>query len=117
MRKYKKGNFLLLSDFEIRPFMEEGPDIDLLIPINHRTLNLYIDQMPSFIDNRFQLLDIRNILIRFSTIEENNMCTIHFLRNIDLRSAVLNLVWDYTDHYIKVKKLEYSAEILIEPSP
>ncbi|NLX61909.1 MAG: hypothetical protein GXZ06_05240 [Tissierellia bacterium] len=114
MIEYRKGNFLIQSDFEIRSFMEEGPDIDLIIPLEYRTLNLYIDGMPDYFDSRLQLLDIKNILIRFSTLKDNNLCTIHFLRNIDLKSAVMNFVFDYKEHFIKLKEEEYSAEMHIE---
>lgn len=94
--------------------MEDGPDIDLIIPLEYRTLNLYIDGMPDYFNSRIQLLGVKNILIRFSTLEDNTLCTIHFLRNIDLQSAVMNFIFDYKEHFIKLKEQEYSAEIYIE---
>ncbi|NLY66359.1 MAG: hypothetical protein GX069_02235 [Tissierellia bacterium] len=112
--EYKKGRLKIQSDFEIRPFMEDGPDIDLIIPLEYRTLNLYIDGMPDYFNSRIQLLGVKNILIRFSTLEDNTLCTIHFLRNIDLQSAVMNFIFDYKEHFIKLKEQEYSAEIYIE---
>lgn len=93
--------------------MEDGPDIDLIVPLENRTLNLYIEDMPPYIDNRIQLLDIRNVLIRFTTLEDNNYSTIHFLRSIDLKSATMNFVFNYEKHYIKLEKEEYSARLLI----
>lgn len=93
--------------------MEEGPDIDLFIPIDNRTLNLYIEDMPKFIDNRIQLLDVRSILVRFSTAEDNYFCTVHFLRNIDLKSAIMNLVFEYKNHHIKIRKSDYSVDMFI----
>lgn len=104
---------MILSDFEIRPFMEEGLDIDLIVPLDNRTLNLYIDGMPCYIDRRLQLLEVRSILIRLSVEENNNLCTVHFLRSIDLRSAIMNFVFSYENHYISIKNSEYSAEMSI----
>lgn len=113
MIEYRKGNLLILSDFEIRPFVEEGPDIDLIVPLDNRTLNLYIEGMPGYIDERLQLLEVRNILIRFSIEENNSLCTVHFLRNIDLKSAIMNFVFNYENHNIYIRNNEYSTEMSI----
>lgn len=114
MIEYKKGNLLIISDFEIRTLMEGGSDIDLFIPMDFRTLNLHIEGIPDYMDNRIQLNEVRNIIIRFSIEEDNNYCTIHFLNNIDLLSAVMNFVMNYRDHYIRLKKEEYSVEMYIK---
>lgn len=111
--EYRKGSFLILSDFEIRLFVEEGPDIDLIVPLENRTLNLYIEGMPNYIDGRLQLLEVRNILIRFSVQENNKLCTVHFLRNIDLKSAIMNFVFSYENHYILIKNNEYNVEMAV----
>lgn len=113
MIEYKKGYLQIISDFEIRTIMEEGPDIDLFIPLDLRTLNLYIEDMPQYMDNRIQLNEVRNIIIRFSTEKNSNYCTVHFLRNIDLQSAVMNFVFNYKNHHIKLKRKEYNAEMHI----
>ncbi|WP_236913632.1 hypothetical protein [Clostridium sp. Cult2] len=113
MVEYKKGHLQIISDFEIRTLMEEGPDIDLFIPTDFRTLNLYLEGIPNYMDNRIQLNEVRNIIIRFSTEEDNDYCTVHFLRNIDLQSAIMNFVFNYKNHYIKLKKKEYNAEMHI----
>ncbi|GFN34582.1 hypothetical protein TXYLGN1_03690 [Tepidimicrobium xylanilyticum] len=113
MMEYRNGNLLIKSDYEIKPFMEEEADIDLFIPLGNRTLNLYLEGMPQYMDNRIQLLDIRSVLIRFTTEENNNLCTIHFLRNIDLRSTVMNLVFNYENHYINIKEEDYGVQFSI----
>lgn len=111
--EYRRGNLLIESDFEIRTIMEDGSDIDLFIPIDYRTLNLEIDDLPSFMDNRIQLNEVRSIIIRFSMEEGNNYCTIHFLKNIDLQSATMNFVMDYSEHRIRLTKGDYSSEMHI----
>lgn len=113
MIEYRKASLLIKSDFEIRTLMEEGEDIDLFIPTDHRILNLNIEGLPDYMDDRIQLNEVRNIIIRFSTKEDNKHCTIHFLRNIDLQSAVMNFVIDYSNHYIKLEKKEYNGEMYI----
>ena len=104
---------MIESDFEIRTIMEDGPDIDLFISMDYRTLNLEIDNLPDFMDNRIQLNEVRSIIIRFSIEEDNNYCTIHFLRSMDLQSATMNLVMDYSKHYIRLIKRDYSSEMYI----
>lgn len=113
MIEYRKENLLILSDFEIRSLMEDGSDIDLFIPLENRTLNLYLEDMPNYLDGRIQLLDVRSILFRFTTEEGNNFSTVHFLKNIDLKSAIMNLVFNYENHYVSIKKDEYSASFSI----
>lgn len=112
--EYRNGNLKILSDFEIRILREEGKDIDLFIPLNCRTLNLYLEDFPDYFDERIQFTEIRNIIIRFSMEEANDYCTIHLLRNIDLHSAVANFVVNYKDHHIVLKDKEYSSEMYIK---
>lgn len=113
MVEYKKGNLLIVSDFEIRTLMEDGPDVDLFISTDFRTLNLHIKGLPDYIDDRVQFTEVRNIIIRFSTNEDDNYCTIHLLRSIDLQSATVNFVMNYKEHYIKLEGKEYSVEMYL----
>lgn len=113
MLEYKKGNLLIISDFEIRTLMEDSLDMDLIIPIDFRTLNLHMEDIPDYIDSRIQLTEVRNIIIRFSTKKDNDYCTIYFLRSVDLQSAVMNFVMSYKDHYIKLERRKYSGEMYI----
>lgn len=111
--EYRNGNMYIISDFEIRPLREDGSDIDLFVPIDYRTMNLYIDGMPNYIHDRIQILGVRSILIRFSTEDDNNHCTVHFLRSVGLQSAYMNFVFDYDYHHIRLEKREYSVEMYI----
>lgn len=111
--KFKKGDLLIKSDFDIRTLREDGEDIDILIPIDNRTVNLHIKDMSQHVNGRLQFPMVRNMIVRFSISSENNTATIHLLRSIDLQSSVVNFIVDYTDHSIEVKKEEYSVEINI----
>lgn len=113
MIEYRKGNLLIISDFEIRPLREEGPDIDLFIPIDYRTLNLNMEDMPDYIYDRIQLLGIRSLLIRHSIEGDNSFSTIHFLRNVDLKSAVMNFIFNCKDHFIQLIDQESSMEMIM----
>ncbi|AFS77573.1 hypothetical protein Curi_c04980 [Gottschalkia acidurici 9a] len=113
MNKYEKSNLVIHSDFEIRKLREENSDIDLLIPLDLRVVNLHINNMPEYISDRFQLIEVRNIIIRFTDDNKNNYCTIHFLKNIDLQSAIVNFTMDYKNHSIKIAKADYSVEMYI----
>ncbi len=58
--EYRNDNLLILSDFEIRILREEGNDIDLFIPpLNYRTLNVYLEDLPDYLDNRIQFTEIK----------------------------------------------------------
>lgn len=114
MKLYMQGNLKIESDFEIRILREEGDDIDLFIPLEYRTVNLYLADLPAYLDDRIQFTEIRNVIIRFSTEKDNDYCTIHFLDSIDLHSAVANLVINYKDHYISIKNQAYSSQVSIK---
>lgn len=113
MKKYENSELIIYSDFEIRKLREEDCDIDLLIPVDLSVLNIHIAGMPNHISNRLQLTEVRSILVRFSTDSENNICTIHFLKSIDISSAMLNFAMDYKDHFIEVVKSEYCIDMRI----
>ncbi|HLR35609.1 MAG TPA: hypothetical protein VK071_09855 [Tissierellales bacterium] len=112
--RYKSGNLLIISDFEIRLLKEEELDIDLLIPLNFRTLNLHIEGLPKYINRRIQFPRVRNIVIRFTKIKGNEFCTIHILNSIDFQSAIANFEVNYEKHCIRLEKKEYSVEMYIK---
>lgn len=105
--EYRKGDFLIISDLDIRILREEEFDIDLFIPLDMRTLNLYIEELPDYINKRFQFPQVRNLIVRFSTMKDEQYCTIHLLKNIDLKSAVINFEMEYKDYYIRLEEKDY----------
>lgn len=111
MYRYTDNEFVLKSDFEIRTVREDGHDIDLLIPLELRTLNLYIDQMPNFLGDRFQFTEVRNIIIRITKNKDSSLCTIHLLNSVDIHSAIMNFTMDFEKHTIEIIKNEYSVEM------
>lgn len=113
MNKYENGKFVLYSDFEIRKIREEDTDIDLLIPLDLRVLNLQVEGMPKDIDGRFQFSEVRNIIIRFTTDKDNNYCTIHLLKSIDLHSAIVNFSLDYSNRSVEIRKSDFSVDMKI----
>ncbi|MDI9476966.1 MAG: hypothetical protein ACOX0L_10595 [Natronincolaceae bacterium] len=109
------GDFILKSDFEIREIRKEDEhgDVDLFIPIGHRTVNLFIPFIDEDKMSRIQLCEVKNIVIRFNTKEGNNRCSIHFLKNIDLLSHLLNFELDYKNYEIIIKQEEYSVSFIL----
>lgn len=103
----------VISDFEIRVLREDQDDVDLLIPINHRSLNLFFCTMPNYLNNRFQFNRIYGILIRIAKYQ-NNYATIHILRNIDLNSSFLNFEFSYDNHLLKLIDCASSIDLMIE---
>lgn len=108
---YKKGNFMLESDFEIREIREEDKngDVDIFIPIEDRTVNLFLPFIDEKKMSRIQLSEVRSIVLRFNVKEDYNICNIHFLKNIDLMSHLLNFEFDYTDYKVEIIQEEYSV--------
>lgn len=114
---YEKESFILQSDFEIREIRQEDEngDIDLFIPIEYRTVNLFLPFIEPDKMSRIQLSEVKSIVIRFNTDKANNRCSIHFLKNIDLLSHLLNFELDYTEYKILINHEEYSVSFeLIE---
>lgn len=103
----KKFGFSLISDFEVRILKEDDLDIDIIIPLDDRALDLQFDDMPNYIGNRIQCTMIKNLIIRLSKLSNNNLCTIHLLRSIDLHSSVINFEINYEDLEIHIKDLEH----------
>lgn len=108
-----ENNFSLNCDFEIRTIREDEKDKDIIISLNRRTVNLYFNDLPKYIKSRIQLLDVQNIIIRYSKDEFNNICTIHILRNIDLHSSIMNFEIDYTNFKLEIKNKEYYVDFRI----
>lgn len=111
MYKFTNKKFDLFSDFEIRIVREDEMDIDLLIPIDLRTLNLVLDHMPDFLGSRFQFTEVRNIIIRLTRDEKDNLCTVHLLNSVDIQSALVNFTMNYEEHCIYIVKDDYSVEM------
>ncbi|QZY56371.1 hypothetical protein [Crassaminicella profunda] len=107
---YRNSDFYIDHDFEIRVVREEKNDIDLLIPIENRTLNLYLEG-EEVLNSRMQFSTIKGILFRFCTLENSHICTIHLLRNIDIHSSIVNFEIDYKDYFIGIKNKEYFIEM------
>lgn len=105
--------FKLLSDFDIRILREDEVDIDLIISLDYRTLDLYFDDIPIYFGNRIQCSMIKNIVIRLSKLNNNSLCTVHFLRNIDLHSSVINFEVDYKCIRMEIMDSEHSVEFRI----
>ncbi|ABR49809.1 hypothetical protein Amet_3689 [Alkaliphilus metalliredigens QYMF] len=110
-KTYERGSFILCSDFEVRTIRDEDQwgDVDLFIPLGHRSINVALPFVDSTIMSRIQLSEIRSVVIRFNTSESNNWATIHFLNNVDLLSQVLNFEFQYSDYEIQIKQDEFAT--------
>lgn len=110
---YKKGELIIESDYEIRVLREEN-DVDIMIDTQDRTTNLnffFPIKMPI---SRIQLPQVNRILIRFCKDNHNNWATLHFLRNMDLQSHIINFEIDYSKYRILVKDQEFYIDFFIE---
>ncbi|AHM55590.1 hypothetical protein EAL2_c02870 [Peptoclostridium acidaminophilum DSM 3953] len=102
------------TDFEIRLVRDEAFDADIIIPVGDRTVNLEIEGLPEYMGGRLQSCMVANVLIRLSKDESNKVATIHYLRSIDLYSAMLNFEIDYSSCSISIKDEGYSVLMRIQ---
>ncbi|TAH63436.1 MAG: hypothetical protein EWM50_02705 [Gottschalkiaceae bacterium] len=105
----KQYGINIISDFEVRILREDDVDIDIIVPLEGRTLDLQFSNMPDYMGNRIQCSIIKNLVMRFSKSANNTICTVHLLRSIDIYSSVINFELDYKELIIQIKDLEYSA--------
>jgi len=108
---YEKMGLKIRSDFEVEEIQKDTNNIDLIIQIENRCLNLYFDNLPKYINSRIQFPMVKKILIRFCIIEDNNICTIHFLKDSGIHSSIANFEIDYSGMYIEIKDKEFFVDI------
>lgn len=116
MNEFKEYNLNLISDFPIKVFKERDEDLDLIIPVDMRTINLCIDNMPEFVTSRIQYNNINSIIIRLCKDLNNNIGTIHFLADEGIHSTISNLEIDYSKVNLKVLFKDYYIEFIINKS-
>ena len=108
---YEKSDLKIVSDFKVKEIQKDEYNVDIIISVEHRCVNLYFDNFPKCINSRIQFPSVKSILIRFCTIEDNNLCTIHFLNDSGLHSTLANFEMDYSETYIEVKDREFFVDM------
>lgn len=114
METYKKNFLKLKSDFPIKVLNSTKDDEDLIINLDSRVVNLAFKGLEGFPASRFQLTEVKNILIRHSIKENFNLGTIHFLRVIDLNSSLLNFSIDLNKFEIYISEEEFFVQVQIK---
>lgn len=112
MKEFNNYNLNLISDFPVKIFKDREEDLDLIIPIENRTVNLCVDNMPQVIASRIQYSNVNSLMIRISKEESNNIGTVHFLSDEGAHSTMSNFEIDYGKWHIKVLLKEYSVDML-----
>ena len=110
---YKKSNFKIISDFKVKEIQKDKYNVDLIIEVGYRCVNLYFDNLPNYIKSRIQFPSVKSIFIRFCIIEDNNICTVHFLNDSGIHSTMANFEIDYSQIYMEVRDKEFSVDIKI----
>lgn len=108
MRCFNNYNLNIASDFEVKVFREDENDIDLLISLDNRTLNFNIDS--SHIRSRIQFTGVQGILIR-ACKDNNNIATIHLLKDRGIHSTICNFEVDYSDLILEINFMEFYVEM------
>jgi len=108
---YERSNLKIISDFKVREIQKDEYNIDLIIPIDNRCVNMYLNNAPKYIVSRMQFPSVKSILIRFCNIEDNNICTIHFLSDRGIHSTLANFEMDYSETYIEISDSEFFIDI------
>ena len=92
---YSNSNLNIQSDFTIRTIDQANNDLDLIIPLDNRVVNLSIKPYYPNYPKTFQFTEVSSIIIRYNTSPANNICTIHLLRSIDMTTALVNFELSY----------------------
>ncbi|MBK5239724.1 hypothetical protein [Clostridium sp.] len=108
---YEKKKLKIDSDFKVKQIQKDEYNIDLLIPLEYRCVNLYFTDFPKCINSRVQFPSVKTILIRFCIIEDNSICTIHFLSDSGVHSTIANFEMDYSETYIEIKDREFYVDM------
>jgi len=111
---YEKSNLKIATDFSLKEIQKDEYNVDLVIPIDYRCVNLYFDNFSKYINSRVQFPSVKSILIRFCTIEDNNICTIHFLSDSGIHSTMANFEMDYSETYIEVTDKEFFVDMKMD---
>lgn len=108
---YNEYNLVLKSDFEIRIVRENNSDIDLFIPLTKTVLNIQFIDLPTYLGNKFQCLDVFALLFRISKLKNNNTLTLHVLKDIDLNSSILHFELNYERIQFNLSDLASYSEL------
>ena len=110
---YNHYNLNIESDFEIRVVHENSLDIDLLIPLNFRSLDFSFTKSQGLPLNKIQFPRVYGLMIRIAKADANNYGTIHILNSIDLLSSIANFQLDYLALTLLLKNKEFYCEFTI----
>lgn len=108
---YEKSNLKIASDFKVKEIQKDEYSVDLIIRIDDRCVNLCFDSFPKYMTSRMQFPCVKSILIRFCTMEDNNICTLHFLADSGIHSTMANFEMEYSETYIEIKDKEFSVDV------
>ena len=108
---YEKSNLKIASDFKVKEIQKDEYNIDLIINVEYRCVNLYFMDFPRYLNSRVQFPNVKSVLIRFCTIEDNNICTMHFLGDSGIHSTIANFEIDYSETYIEIEDKEFSVDV------
>lgn len=109
MYQYNNYGLTLTSSFPIKAFKENSKEIDLIINLNNRTVNLNLPSI-KYLQSRMQFNGIENILIRIRK-DENSIGTIHFLKENAIHSTLCNFEIDYKDLNVVVEFKEFFVDM------
>ncbi|MBW9145035.1 hypothetical protein KTC92_13555 [Clostridium sp. CM027] len=110
---YEKSNLKIIGDFAVKEIQKDEYNVDLIIEVEYRCVNLYFENLPKYIKSRIQFPSVKSIFIRFCNIEDNNICTVHFLSDSGIHSTMANFEIDYSEVYIEVTDKEFFVELKI----
>jgi hypothetical protein len=111
--EFNDYNLKVFSDFPIKTLKENEAEMDIIIPIDKRTVNLYIKDMPKLISSRIQYVDINSIMIRICKDLANNIGTVHFLIDSGVHSTICNFELDYSNCQLNILHKEFYIDFLI----
>lgn len=114
MYTYNNYNLMIESFSDIRTLRESELDLDLIIDLDNRVVNFYLEEFPEYIIDRFQFTKVKSLVIRISKEEYDNSATLHLLRSIDLNTPLVNFSLNYENIKLILLNKEFNIDFIIK---
>ncbi|MBU3158873.1 hypothetical protein KPL37_03720 [Clostridium frigoris] len=108
---YEKNNFKINSDFKLKEIQKDKYNVDLIIDVEYRCVNIYFNNFTKLVNYRVQFPLVKSILVRFCNVNENNICTIHLLSDSGIYSSMANFEIDYSKIYLEVCRKDFFVSL------
>lgn len=107
---FDKYDFYLDTDFPVRILRENDLEIDLIIDLDQRVLNLKGIES-EIISERIQFSTVRHVVIRLAKNSDEKIGTFLIMRSTDLSQPLASFTLNYSKHKTFLKEANYQLDL------